>query len=119
NCCNGPRLYAAVSAPHPFGPSPLLSLGERLFFQMDRLWEQRRLSNAPSNLEGLLELQQNTLIELVTAVWAQTVVLQENNAVLQENNVVLHDIRALCQAGLDQNAPSNSGSQTCVVVCSQ
>ncbi|CAI9571781.1 unnamed protein product, partial [Staurois parvus] len=77
---------------------------------MDRLWEQRRLSNVPTNLEGLLGLQQTTLLELVTAVRAHT-------AVLQENTAVLHDIRALCQAGLDQNAPSTRGSQPLCSSC--
>ncbi|CAI9552202.1 unnamed protein product, partial [Staurois parvus] len=96
----GPTLDAAGSAPRPPGPSPLLKLGDRLF-NMERLWEQRRLSNASSNIERLLVLQHETLLGLVTAVREQTTALQD----------LSHDIRALCQAGPEQNAPSARGSQ--------
>ncbi|CAI9575036.1 unnamed protein product [Staurois parvus] len=58
---------------------------------MDRLWEQRRLYNAPPNLEGLQELQQAVLLVLVTAVRAQTAALQDT-AALQQNNALLRDI---------------------------
>ncbi|CAI9546674.1 unnamed protein product, partial [Staurois parvus] len=96
----GPTLDAAGSAPRPPGPSRLLKLGERLF-NMERLWEQRRLSNASSNIERLLVLQHETLLGLVTAVREQTTALQD----------LSHDIWALCQAGAEQNAPSARGSQ--------
>ncbi|CAI9543005.1 unnamed protein product, partial [Staurois parvus] len=96
----GPTLDAAGSAPRPPGPAPFSSLGKGCF-NMERLWEQRRLSNASSNIERLLGLQhEEALLGLVTAVREQTTALQD----------LSHDIRALCQAGAEQNAPSARGS---------
>ncbi|CAI9542291.1 unnamed protein product [Staurois parvus] len=101
-----PTLDAAGSAPRPPGPGPLLKLGERLVFNMERLWEQRRLSNASSNIERLLGLQHEALLGLVTTVRDQTTALQD----------LSHDIRALCQAGAEQNAPWPEAPNPCAVV---
>ncbi|CAI9561990.1 unnamed protein product, partial [Staurois parvus] len=97
----GPTLDAAGSAPVHLGLSPLLKLEERLVFNMERLCEQWRLSNTSSNIERLLGLQHEALLGLVTSVREQTTVLQD----------LSHDIRALCQAGAEQNAPSARGFQ--------